>query len=104
MTPYCGATLGSGVACGGLERRPPSQGTSHHAAPFVATMEERRPSVARFSICPREFYSNIFRFLKCHFRLLKQKTMWSKQNEINSADRLRLCKLGFIVRTLKFST
>ena len=72
MAPCCGASLGIGVACGEQENIP-LKGTATMQLFFFATVEQRQPNVARFPVCPTEFYSKIFRFFKRQFKLFKTK-------------------------------
>ena len=72
MAPCCGASLGIGVACGEPENIP-LKGTATMQLFFFATVEQRQPNVARFPVCPTEFYSKIFRFFKRQFKLFKTK-------------------------------
>lgn len=41
----------------------------------------------------KKLRTNFFRNLACWLRFLKQTTVWSKENRINSADGLKSCTL-----------
>lgn len=98
MAPCCGGSLGIRVACGEPENIPHLKGTA--TVQLFLLLWNVSPMLPDFLFVQQNFIVKSLDFLNVSSNFLKQNTMRSKQNEINSADRLRVCKLSFIVRIL----